>query len=119
MRLVVKRILSLHEKSGLSEAELFNQLIDLAARDGVDCVMADLPPGCLTRFRDWLDDLPSLDTLMDLKAGPISEREKSTIRAIRDWLDCRPDGRESPEEAGSAANGSGGTDPSLPIGSRH
>jgi hypothetical protein len=118
MGLAVKRILSLHEKSGLSEAQLFNRLVDLAGQDGVDCVMADLPPEYLTRFRDWIDHLPSLDTLLNPKAGPISEREKVTIRAIRKWLDCYPGGREAREEAGSAANGSGDTDPSLPIGSR-
>ena len=119
MRVAVKRILFLHQKRGLSEAQSFNLLVDLAVQDGVDCVMADLPGEYLARFREWIDNLPSLDTLINLKSGPLSERDKSTIRAIRDWLDCHPGGRESPEEARSTANGSGGTDPSRPIVSLH
>jgi hypothetical protein len=109
----------LREKCGLSEVQSFNLLVDLAAAYGVDCVMADLPPEYLTRFHEWIDNLPPLDTLINLKTGPLSDREKSTIQAIRDWLDRHPDGHISPAEAGSAANGSGGTDPSLPIVSRH
>ncbi len=114
MRVVVKRILSLHEKSGLSEAQLFSHLLDLAAADGVDCVMADLPPQYLTRFRDWIDDLPPLDTLINLKTGPISEHEKATIRAVRDWLNGHLSGLESAEEQSGAANGAGRLDRSIP-----
>ena len=119
MSLVIKRILSMHEKRGLSDAQSFNLLVDLAVQDGVDCVMADLPGEYLARFRDWIDDLPPLDTLIDLKSGPLSERDKSTIRAIRTWLERHPGGRESPEGAGSAANGSGGTDQPLPVDAHH
>jgi hypothetical protein len=119
MRIGVKRILYLREKCGLSDLQSYNRLLDLAAAYGVDCVLTDLPPQYLTQFHDWIDNLPPLDTLINLKSGPLSDREKSTIRAIRDWLDRHPVGRESPEEAGTAANGSGGTDPSLPTVSRH
>ena len=119
MRMVIKRLLFLNEKHGLGKADMFNKLIDMAAGYGVDCVLTDLPPRYLTQFHDWIDNLPPLDTLINLKSRPLSDREKSTIRAIRDWLDRHPVGRESPEEAGTAANGSGGTDPSLPTVSRH
>jgi hypothetical protein len=119
MRMVIKRILFLHEKHGLNKAELFNRLIDMAAGYGVDYVMADLPPEYRTQFHDWIDNLSPLDTLINVKSGPLSDREKSNIRAIRDWLDCHPGGAEPPEEAGTAANGSGETDPSLPIVTHH
>jgi hypothetical protein len=119
MRIGVKRILYLREKCGLSDLQSFNLILDLAAGDGVDCVMAYLPPEYRTQFHDWIDNLPPLDTLINVKSGPLSDREKSNIRAIRDWLDRHPGGAEPPEEASTAANGSGGTDPSQPIVSRH
>jgi hypothetical protein len=119
MRVRVKRILYLHETHGLSKVDMFNKLIDMAAADGVDCVMADLPPEYRMRFHDWIDNLPPLDKLINVKSGPLSDRVKSTIRAIRDWLDCHAGGPDSTEEAGTAANGSGGTEPTLPIVTRH
>ncbi len=119
MRIGVKRILYLREKCGLSEVQSFNLLVDLAAAYGVDCVMADLPPVYRMQFHDWIDNLPPLDTLINVKSGPLSDREKGNFRAIPDWLDCHPGGAESPVEAGTAANGSGGTDPSLSIVTRH
>ncbi|MFI5455391.1 MAG: hypothetical protein ACHRXM_08055 [Isosphaerales bacterium] len=42
----------------------------------VEQVMVVIPPEHLARFRESVYRLPSADTLINLKTGPMSEREK-------------------------------------------
>jgi hypothetical protein len=109
----VKRDLYLHREKGLSELQLFNQLVDIAASDTIEGVMTSIPPNYLARFRQWIDRiLPSLDTLINLKTGPLSEHEKATIRAIAEWLDRHPaEDRLYGEETSTSANGLDAADP--------
>ena len=84
----IKTLLSLRKRVGLPEIHLFNGFVDVARADTVEEVMTSIPPEYLPRFRDWIDRLmPSLDTLINLKSGPLSEHEKDTFRAIHDWLE--------------------------------
>ena len=101
MRLEIKRALFLHKEKGLTEAQLFNKFVDVAAGGNVDQVMADIPPEHLARFSEWVYRLRSSDTLINLKTGPISEREKDAIEAIGDWLDRHPGECMSNGEAGA------------------
>ena len=101
MRLEIKRALFLHKDKGLTEAQLFNKFVDAAAAGNVEQVMADISREYLAHFREWVYRLPSSDTLINLKAGPISEREKDAIGAIRDWLDRHPGDCESNGAAGA------------------
>jgi hypothetical protein len=87
MGLEVKRAISLYEKKFFTEAQLFNSLIDLAIGSGVDEVMTRLPTDYLVRFRDWLDRQPRTETLLDLRSGRVSEQDRDTVAAIREWVD--------------------------------
>ena len=103
----VKGLLVLHKKHGLSEIDLFNRIVDIAAADPLEGVMTSIPPEYLPRFRDWIDRLlPSLDTLIHIPSGPLSEHEKATIQAIAEWLDDRlePGG---PNGGNTTASGNG------------
>ncbi len=98
MELEVKRAVSLHVKKKLTESQLFNSLVDIANNHDVAVVMDRVPPEYLGRFRNWIDHLPSLDTLIHVKSGPISIQEKNTLEAIRDWLDHHAGKRDSTVE---------------------
>src|SRR5271157_2602253 len=87
MGLEVKRALFLHRKKSITEAQLFNKLIDIAIDGEVELVMRRVPAEYLGRFREWLDRLAPIETLRDLRTGAaVSEDEKETIRAIREWF---------------------------------
>jgi hypothetical protein len=87
MGLEVRRAISLHEKKFLTEDQLFNGLIDLAIGGGVVQVMSRIPTDYAVRFRDWLDRQPRKESLLDLRSGLVSEQDRDTVVAIREWLD--------------------------------
>jgi len=116
MGLEVKRVLFLHKNNGLTEAQLFNRLVDIAANSKVDWVMAAIPPEYIARFRKWVDRLRSPDTLINLKTGPISEHEKDTIKSIRDWLDRHSSEHESNGEVDAALSGPSEVGWGQPVG---
>lgn len=116
MRVEIKRALFLHNEKGLTEAQLFNKFVDIAAGGEVEQVMADIPPEHLSRFRDWICRLPSSDTLINLKTGPISEREKDAIESILDWLDRHPDEFELNGEVGTPLSSPSDTGAGRPVG---
>jgi hypothetical protein len=91
----VRSLLYLYNKGYIGELHFFNRLVDLAAFIDVERVMARVPPECRARFRDWIVHLPPLAQLINLKSGPLSEREKETIKAIREWFDRHPEWGES------------------------
>jgi hypothetical protein len=91
---------------GLPYDHLFSRFVDVARADTVEEVMTSIPPEYLPRFRDWIDRLmPSLDTLINLKTGALSEQEKDTYRAIHDWLDRHLEEPQPQEAADSSPNG--------------
>jgi hypothetical protein len=98
MELEVKRALFLHVNKRLTENQLFNSLVDIANNHDVAVVMDRVPPEYLARFRNWIHHLPSLDTLIHVKSGPISIKEKNTLEAIRVWLDRHSAERDSKVE---------------------
>jgi hypothetical protein len=116
MRLEMKRALRLHKDKGLTEAQLFNRFVDLAADGKVEQVMADIPLEHSVRFREWVYRLPSTDVLINLKTGPISKREKDAIEAIRDWLDRHPDDYELDGEAGAPLGSLSDAGAGRPVG---
>src|SRR5438128_523853 len=119
MKREVKRVLSLHRYKYIGDLQLFNWFIDIAAGGDVEGVMASIPPEFLPRFRDWIDRLlPSLDTLLNLKTGPLSEHEKDTFRAIHDWLDRHLIEPQPHEAADSSPNGPSDAASSHPVAHR-
>ena len=87
MGLEVKRALFLHRSKSITEDRLFNMLVDIAAGGEVDSVLQRIPTGYLCRFREWLDHLAPIETLIDPRTGSgVSVQEKATIEAIRAWL---------------------------------
>jgi hypothetical protein len=113
----VSRLIRVGSIVGLPDDHLFNRIIDIALGDSVEEVMKSVPPDYLARFRPWIDRmLPSLDRLINLKTGPLSEHEKATIRAIAEWLDRHPaEERPYGEETGASANGLNAEGPLQPI----
>ena len=105
MELEVKRALFLHVNKGLTENQLFNRPVDIAGDHQVELVMARIPPEYLAMFRNWVKQLPSPDTLINLKSGAISQHEKDTLGAVRDWLDRHPGDHDSKEETQSPSSG--------------
>src|SRR5271154_5901990 len=101
MRLEIKRALFLHKDKGLTEAQLFNKFVDVAAGGNVEQVMADIPREHLANFREWVSRPLPPDTLIHLKTGPIPDREKYATGAIRDWQDRHPGDCESNGAAGA------------------
>jgi hypothetical protein len=116
MRLEIKRALSLHKNKWLSETHLFNNFVDMVASAKVEEVMADIPPEYLSRFRAWVYGLPAPETLINLKTGPISEREKDAIEAIRDWLDRHAGEYESNGEADAPLSSPSDASAGQPVG---
>lgn len=109
MGLEVRRAISLHERSLLSEDQLFNHLIDLAIGVDIERVMTRVPAGYLGRFRDWLDRQPPTETLIELRSGPVSREDRDAIVAIREWLNRHVGG----ESANGAAIVTRGTIPAI------
>jgi hypothetical protein len=103
----VKNLLRMHRFDHFPEADLFSRFVDYALTDPVEELMTSIPPEYWPRFRDWIDGfLPSLDELINLKTGPLSEHEKATIRALAEWLDQHlGKGESSVPEAVTSSNG--------------
>jgi len=114
----IRNLLSLSKRMLIPDVHLFNRFVDVALGDTVEGVMTSIPPEFLPRFRDWIDGVvPSLDKLIHLKSGPLSEREKATIRAMRAWLDRHPpEDRTSADEAIPALNGLNAAGAVQPVG---
>jgi hypothetical protein len=113
----VKGLLIAHKKHGMSERELFNRIVDIADADALEGVMTSIPPEYLPRFRDWIQRLlPSLDTLIHIPSGPLTEHEKATIRAIAAWLDDRlGTSGSNGGDAATSGNGLSAADRAQPL----
>lgn len=114
----VKGLLIVYKNHGLSERELFSRIVDLVDSDPIEGVMTSLPFEFLPRFRDWINGLlPCLDTLINLKSGPVAEDRKATYRAIAAWLDDRlcTSGANG-EDAATSGNGLSVAGPAQPVG---
>jgi hypothetical protein len=114
----IKNLLALKRCVQFPEGHLFNRVIDIALGEGVEAVMTSIPPDYWAPFREWIDRmLASLDTLINLKTGPLSEHEKETIRAIGEWFERHPaEDRPHGEGAGTSANGMNAGDWLQPVG---
>ncbi len=112
MGLEVKRALFLHKNKSITEAQLFNKLIDIAIDSKVELVMRRVPAEYLSRFREWLDRLAPIESLRDLRTGcAVTEHEKDAIRAIQEWFHRReeeqvPDKKAAAPSRGPAHGGS-------------
>ena len=116
MGLEVKRALLLHSNKSLTEAQLFNKLIDLVMDGNVDSVLRRVPAEYLHRFSNWLDRLPPIETLRDVRTGAsLSEEEKKAIRAIREWFQEHQGERVSEQTALAPSSGSVPVGPTQPL----
>jgi hypothetical protein len=87
----------------LSDVELFHMLVEIAANGDVDQVMARVPHEHLAAFRKWAHELLAPPGMINLKTGPLSEREYGTMRAICSWLDQHdPESKITTEPATSS-----------------
>jgi hypothetical protein len=87
MGLEFKRALFLHRNKSITEAQLFNKLMDIAIDGKVESVLRRIPAEYLCRFREWLDRLAPIETLRDVRTGSaVPKHEKEAIRAIREWF---------------------------------
>jgi len=106
MGLEVKRALFLHRNKSITEAQLFNKLIDIAIDGKVESVLRRVPAEYLSRFREWLDRLAPIETLRDLRTGSaVTEHEKDTIRAIREWFHRHQEERVPDKKAAAPSRG--------------
>jgi hypothetical protein len=113
----IKNLLYMNRRVYFDDNHLFNQFIDIALGSGVEGMMTSIPPDDLARFRAWIEQLlPSLDAIINLKSGPLSEHEKATIRAIGEWFDRHPaEDRLYGEETNSSMDGLNAADSLQPV----
>lgn len=116
MGLEVKRALFLHRNKSITEAQLFNKLIDIAIDGKVESVLRRVPAEYLSRFREWLDRLPPIETLRDLRTGSaVTEHEKDTIRAIREWFHRHQEERVPDKKAAAPSRGPAHGESTQPV----